>query len=96
LVRLRLESFAANKSLTPIGNIRGFGSMLGFDIVESHGSSQPVMEGAKKVTARAHELGLILLGCGMQSEAIRLLYPLTASEPLVDEGMSLLEQALKS
>jgi 4-aminobutyrate aminotransferase/(S)-3-amino-2-methylpropionate transaminase len=95
-VRSRLESFAANKSLTPIGNIRGFGSMLGFDIVESHGSSQPVIEGAKKVTARAHELGLILLGCGTQSEAIRLLYPLTASESLVDEGMSLLEQALKS
>jgi len=95
-VRSRLETFVANKSLTPIGNIRGLGSMLGFDIVESHGSSQPVAEGAKKVTARAHELGLILLSCGTQSEAIRLLYPLTASETLVDEGMSLLERALQA
>ena len=95
-VRAKLEKFAGNPELTPIGNIRGLGSMLGFDIVTSHGGNDSVADGAKKITARAHEQGLILLSCGTQSEAIRLLYPLTASEAIIDEGMSLLERALRS
>ena len=94
-VRATLEQFSTDHALTPIGNIRGLGSMLGFDIVDAHGSHQPVVEGAKKVAAGAHKLGLILLSCGTQSEAIRLLYPLTATEAIVDEGMSLLKLALQ-
>lgn len=95
-VRSRLEVMRTNKNLIPIGNIRGPGSMLAFDIVQSHGGSDVVIEGAKKVTARAHEHGLILLGCGQYSEAIRLLYPLTISNEVLDEGLNLLQSALQS
>ena len=94
--RTRLEQFSRMKDLTPIGNIRGLGSMLGFDVVTARGSHEIVIDGAKKITARAHAQGLILLGCGAQSEAIRLLFPLTASEAIVDEGMLLLEAALRA
>ncbi len=93
--RAKLEQFSTMKDLIPIGNIRGLGAMLGFDIVASHGSHEPVAEGAKKITTRAHEKGLIVLGCGTQSEAIRLLFPLTVSEAILDEGLSLLAAALR-
>ncbi len=93
--RAKLEQFSVMKNLHPIGNIRGFGAMLGFDRVVAHGSREVVVDGSKKITTRAHELGLVLLGCGTQSEAIRLLFPLTASEATVDEGMSILEEALR-
>ena len=69
--------------------------MLGFDIVTAHGATTAVAEGAKKITARAHERGLILLGCGTQSEAIRLLYPLTIPDAILEEGLTILQAALK-
>ena len=94
--REKLTAMSAMKQLVPIGNIRGLGSMIGFDVVTAHGSSQIVVEGAKKITARAHEKGLILLSCGTQSEAVRLLYPLTISEALLDEGLALLQASLMS
>jgi len=47
------------------------------------------------VTKRAHENGLILLSCGVHANTIRLLMPLTASDEIVDEGMSILEKALE-
>ncbi|MFT3976746.1 MAG: hypothetical protein QM688_06500 [Sphingomonas bacterium] len=48
------------------------------------------------MTARALELGLVLLSCGIHGETIRLLMPLTASDAIIDEGMDILEQALTS
>ena len=39
-------------------------------------------------------LGLVVLGCGNYGEAIRLLYPLTISDAVLDEGFALLRDAL--
>jgi len=46
------------------------------------------------VVKQAQALGLIVLGCGSQGEAIRLLFPLTISDAVLHEGMALLERAL--
>jgi 4-aminobutyrate aminotransferase/(S)-3-amino-2-methylpropionate transaminase len=42
------------------------------------------------------KLGLILLSCGVNANTIRILTPLTASDELIDEGLHLLEAALKA
>lgn len=94
-VSQRLHAFASAVSLRPIGNIRGRGSMLAFDLLTERGSNAVDPVAAKVVLLRAHELGLILLGCGAHGEAIRLLYPLTIPDQQLDEGMALLEQALR-
>ena len=49
----------------------------------------------KRVVRRACELGLILLSCGIYANTIRILVPLTASDAIIDEGLDLLEAALK-
>lgn len=90
----RLEAMAHDTGLTPIGNIRGLGAMIAFDIVERHGGSVPVTGGAKAITARAFDEGLVLLGCGANDEAIRILVPLTATPEIVDEGMAAISRAL--
>ena len=36
----------------------------------------------------------MLLSCGVFANGIRVLVPLTASDEIVDEGVSILEQAL--
>ena len=70
--------------------------MVAFDIVKERGSDEPDSEATRRVVQRATELGLILLSCGTNANTIRILTPLTASDFLVDEGMGLLETALRA
>ena len=95
-LRETLEVFAARNDLLPIGHVRGPGAMVAFDLLAARGSDEPDGAAAKRVTARALELGLVLLSCGIHGETIRLLMPLTASDALIDEGMAILEKALSA
>ncbi|MGE0115096.1 MAG: 4-aminobutyrate--2-oxoglutarate transaminase [Steroidobacteraceae bacterium] len=92
--RQRLLAMARRTDLLPVGHIRGRGSMLGFDLLQAHGSDQVAVGKAAEITKRAHARGLILLSCGTYSESIRLLYPLTIQTEVLDEGLTLLESAL--
>ncbi|MCF6293542.1 MAG: aminotransferase class III-fold pyridoxal phosphate-dependent enzyme, partial [Robiginitomaculum sp.] len=94
LVKERLHQFAANSSLRPMDAIRGLGSMVAFDLVTKPGGNIPDATAAKAVTAKAFENGLILLSCGVSGETIRLLYPLTISDEMLNEGLHMLENAL--
>ena len=95
-LRATLEAFAGRNDLLPIGHVRGPGAMVAFDLLAARGSDEPDGAAAKRVTARALELGLVLLSCGIHGETVRLLMPLTASDELVDEGMAILEKALSA
>lgn len=94
-IRARLTSFETRNDLRPIAGLRGPGAMVAFDLVTSRGSRDPDGAAAKLVTARALEHGLILLSCGIHGETIRLLFPLTISDLLLDEGLDRLEDALR-
>ena len=94
-VTARLESFARRNDIEPIGHIRGLGSMIAFDLVKERGSDEARSE-ANLLTAKALKGGLVLLSCGIYGETIRLLYPLTISEAHLDEGLDILESALKT
>jgi 4-aminobutyrate aminotransferase/(S)-3-amino-2-methylpropionate transaminase len=95
-VKARLEAIRASNSTLPIAAIRGLGAMVAFDIVKERGSDAPDADATKRVVQRACELGLILLSCGANANTIRILTPLTASDALVDEGLDLLDAALKA
>ncbi|QKS00462.1 4-aminobutyrate--2-oxoglutarate transaminase [Sphingomonas sp. CL5.1] len=95
-LRATLGRFARRNDLLPIGHVRGPGAMVAFDLLTERGGDAPDGAAAKRVTARALELGLVLLSCGIHGETIRLLMPLTASDAIIDEGMDILEQALTS
>ena len=92
--KARLEEMAARNDVQPIGHIRGLGSMVAFDLIAERGSDKPRGEAAA-LTAKALAGGLLLLSCGVYGETIRLLYPLTISDELLDEGLSVLEASLK-
>ena len=95
-LRTTLDRFARRNDLLPIGHVRGPGAMVAFDLLAERGGDAPDGAAAKRVTAHALELGLLLLSCGIHGETIRLLMPLTASDAIIDEGMDILEQALTS
>jgi len=92
--RARLGEMSRRNDLAPIDEVRGLGSMIAIDIVKERGSREGDGAAVKRITARALEEGLVLLGCGVFGETIRLLYPLTIPDAQFDEGMDKLERAL--
>ena len=68
--------------------------MVAFELVKSHDGNEPDAPAAKAVTEKALSLGLIILSCGIFSNTIRLLTPLTIADEILDEGLDILQEAL--
>jgi 4-aminobutyrate aminotransferase / (S)-3-amino-2-methylpropionate transaminase / 5-aminovalerate transaminase len=85
-VRARLEELARRHS--EIGEVRGLGPMIGFELAERS------PDRAKSAVDAAFERGLLLLSCGLYGNVIRLLPALTISDEELEEGLGLLADAL--
>ncbi|TGK55412.1 4-aminobutyrate--2-oxoglutarate transaminase [Leptospira kanakyensis] len=83
------------KTYPHIGEIRGLGAMVAFELVENGDANKPSADLAKKLTAKALEHGLVLLSCGVYGNVIRILVPITAEESIVKEGLSIITKSLK-
>jgi 4-aminobutyrate aminotransferase / (S)-3-amino-2-methylpropionate transaminase / 5-aminovalerate transaminase len=94
-IKTKLNQFAKRNDLMPIAAIRGPGAMIGFEIVKHRGSFEPDADATKHLTTAALQNGLIVLNCGVYNNVIRILVPLTASDAIVDEGMGMLENAMR-
>lgn len=90
----QIEVFKATAGVHPIGDIRGLGAMVAFELVREAGSNTPDPEATKALCAKALENGLLLLSCGVYANTIRILVPLTASDAVVNEGMEILLDSL--
>ncbi len=87
----RLE--ALKKDIPQIRDVRGPGSMIA---IEFFVDGKPSADFAKSVQTKALEKGLVLLTCGPYYNNIRLLYPLTIDEKTFEEGMGILEEAIRA
>ncbi|MBB4051728.1 4-aminobutyrate aminotransferase/(S)-3-amino-2-methylpropionate transaminase [Devosia subaequoris] len=91
-IRGALEELALRNDGVPISAIRGPGAMIAFDIVTDSG--EPDAATTKRVIQTALADGLVLLSCGIYSNTIRILCPLTISDALLEEGLAKLGRAL--
>ncbi|MEO9523453.1 4-aminobutyrate--2-oxoglutarate transaminase [Marinobacter alexandrii] len=78
-----------------VDNVRNLGPMAAFELVESKDSREPKPELAAAVTKKAKEKGLILLSCGMYGNTLRFLMPVTIEDEVLEEGLNIVEEALK-
>jgi 4-aminobutyrate aminotransferase/(S)-3-amino-2-methylpropionate transaminase len=77
-----------------IGEVRALGMMVAMELVKNRRADAPDAELTKALVQAAGRRGLILLSCGIYSNVIRILAPLTIPEAQLEEGLGLLEQAL--
>jgi len=92
VVRPRLEALAAT---TPeIGEVRGRGAMLAVEFVQP-GTTAPNPAAVKAVLSTCHAEGVVAISCGTYGNVVRLLPPLSISEALLDDGLSVLESAIR-
>ncbi|MFC3999536.1 4-aminobutyrate--2-oxoglutarate transaminase [Nocardiopsis sediminis] len=76
-----------------IGDVRGRGAMVAIELVAGGGDTTPNTEALAEVVRYCHSRGLILLTAGTYGNVIRLLPPLVIGDGLLDEGLSILEEA---
>jgi len=77
-----------------IGEVRGVGAMVAIELVKNRRADQPDADLTKALVQAAARHGLIILSCGVYSNVIRFLAPLTISDALLSEGLDLLDAAL--
>ncbi len=90
----RLRAMAADTRFTCIGDVRGLGPMLAMELVKHRERKEPAPELTKSITANAAERGLIVISCGVYSNVIRVMMPLTMSLELAEEGLEILEASM--
>ncbi len=90
-LRERLQALKAR--VPQMAEVRGLGAMLAVEFCQPGGHT-PDPDFTKRVQARALERGLVLLTCGVYGNVIRFLFPLTISDAVFAEGLSILENAL--
>lgn len=96
IIRDRLSRYRDGKTGQAIGDIRGLGAMIAFDVVKGWDNPEPDADATKNLTQKCLSLGLLIITCGLWGNTVRLLQPLTISDDHLNEGLNLLEQALKS
>jgi len=77
-----------------VGDVRGRGAMVAIELVEPEGDRVPAADLAARVARRCHAEGLLVLTAGSYGNVLRFLPPLSISDRLLEEGLSILGEAI--
>jgi 4-aminobutyrate aminotransferase/(S)-3-amino-2-methylpropionate transaminase len=91
--RERLEGW--QRDLPIVGAIRGLGAMLAVELLRNRQSKEPADTETKGVISRARERGVLLLPAGTYGNVVRFLFPLSITDEELDEGLDVVEDALR-
>ena len=91
--KLKAKLEALKGDVPQIADVRGPGAMIAVEFCKP-GSHDADAAFAKLVQTRALERGLLLLVCGVYSNVVRFLFPLTIQEQVFDEAIEILEEVL--
>src|SRR5215469_14503482 len=78
-----------------IGEVRALGAMVALELVKNGRADAPDPELTRALVQAAGRHGLIILSCGVYSNVVRFLAPLTIPDALLKEGFRLFELALE-
>jgi 4-aminobutyrate aminotransferase/(S)-3-amino-2-methylpropionate transaminase len=85
-----LQDIAARTDV--IGEIRGRGAMIAVEVVRP-GTREADAAATTAVAKACHAEGVVVLTCGTYGNVLRLLPPLVMPEPLLEEGLAVLDKA---
>ena len=77
-----------------IGDVRGYGPMIGVEIVENKDSKTPSTEKAQEIINNCRDNGLLLVTCGENGNVIRFMGPLTTPLNHVEEALGIFKESL--
>ena len=77
-----------------IGDVRGYGLMIGVEFVTDATSKTPDEARTSQVLAKAADLGLLLLNCGTHHNVIRWIPPLNVTSEEIAEALDIFGRAV--
>ena len=92
-VRARMTALAERVEL--IGEVRGLGAMIAIELVRDRLTREPASSETQAIITAARNHGLLLLSAGTYGNVIRFLMPLSISDAELDEGLGIVEDALR-
>jgi 4-aminobutyrate aminotransferase/(S)-3-amino-2-methylpropionate transaminase len=95
LLTRRMKAFSRKPAGQCIGNIHGLGAMTAIELVKDRKRRTPHPDLARAVSQQALQNGLLLLSCGIYGNVLRFLAPLTIADPLLNEGLDILETSIR-
>ncbi len=95
-IKARLTDIAARHGMEAIGDVRGLGAMIAFELVTDRTTNNPDPALTQVIVAEAEARGLIILPCGTRANAVRLLPPLTTPAPILEEALDILEASIEA
>ena len=91
-----IERFREFQSRFPIvGDVRGMGAMCALELVKDRVTKAPGKKATEQFTQRALQKGLITITARTFGNVIRTLMPLVIADAELDEGLDIMEWALK-
>ncbi|MEW5422820.1 4-aminobutyrate--2-oxoglutarate transaminase [Amorphus sp. 3PC139-8] len=95
-ITARLTALAARSGHEAIGDVRGLGAMVAYELVTDRSTKAAAPELTGRIVEEAEARGLILLSCGTRANVVRLLPPLTIPDAVLAEGLDLMEAAIEA
>ncbi|AUH34193.1 4-aminobutyrate--2-oxoglutarate transaminase [Paracoccus tegillarcae] len=95
-ITARLKAIASRQGMEAIGDVRGLGAMVAFELVTSRQTREPDVALTHEIVAQAEDRGLIILPCGTRGNVVRILPPLTTPSNQVDEALDKLEASIEA
>jgi 4-aminobutyrate aminotransferase / (S)-3-amino-2-methylpropionate transaminase / 5-aminovalerate transaminase len=77
-----------------IGDVRGLGAMVAFELVKEKDSNKPDADLCKAILNGCAAKGLLIISAGTSSNVIRVLSPLIITKPLLLKGLGILREEL--
>ena len=79
-----------------VGDVRIIGAMAAIEFVTDQATKEPDVATTSKVLAACHAEGVIVLQAGTYDNVVRIVPPLVISDDLLNDGLSVLEKAVRS
>ena len=95
-ITARLRAIQNRQGMQAIGDVRGLGAMIAFELVTDRASKTPDAALTTAIIAEAEARGLIMISCGMFANVVRLLPPLTTPMAQVDEALDIIEASIEA
>ena len=94
IVRKRFDLL--RQKFAAIGDVRGLGAMLAFELVKDGDPFSPDAALCRQLIGYCADHGLILINAGVNGNVIRVLSPLVIEEELLVKGLDIIEEGMEA
>jgi 4-aminobutyrate aminotransferase/(S)-3-amino-2-methylpropionate transaminase len=94
--KIKQAFYAMQEKYPIIGDVRGLGAMVAMELVKDRATKEPASKESALVREKCYQNGLIVIGAGIHHNVIRNLVPLVITDEELEEGLSILDEALRS